>query len=64
MNEDRIIRLREVMEKTGLSRSSVYRLAADKNSDFPKHLRISPRCLGWRKSAIDKWIDSRQEKTA
>ena len=56
---ERIIRLRDVIGKTGLSKSSVYRLAADPNSDFPAAVRLTPATVGWYESLIDSWIQSR-----
>ena len=56
---ERIIRLREVIGKTGLSKSSIYRLAADTNSDFPAAVRLTPATVGWKESLIDAWIQSR-----
>lgn len=56
---ERIIRLREVMGKTGLSKSSIYRLAADPNSDFPSAVRLTLATVGWKESLIDAWINSR-----
>lgn len=51
---DRILRLKSVLERTGLSRSSVYRKM--QAGTFPKNLQISTRCAGWRESAIDRWM--------
>lgn len=56
---ERIIRLREVIGKTGLSKSSVYRLANDPNSDFPAAVRLSQAAVGWRESEVNAWIQSR-----
>jgi len=56
---ERIIRLREVTDKTGLSKTSVYRLANDPNSDFPSAVRLTPATVGWKESLIDAWIQSR-----
>ena len=56
---ERIIRLREVTDKTGLSKTSVYRLANDPNSDFPAAVRLTPATVGWKESLIDAWIQSR-----
>ena len=57
---ERIIRLSEVIEKTGLSKSTIYRLAADANSDFPTAVRLTPATVGWYESLIDAWIQSRK----
>lgn len=59
----RIIRLRDVIEKTGLSKTTIYRLAADSDSDFPGSVRLTPMAVGWRESEIDAWINSRGATT-
>lgn len=51
---DRIIRLRTVLDRTGLSRSTLYRKIAD--GTFPVQLRISIHGAGWRESDIDHWV--------
>lgn len=51
---DRIIRLRTVLDRTGLSRSTVYRKIAE--GTFPSQVRISVHGAGWRESAIIRWI--------
>lgn len=51
---DRIIRLRTVLERTGLSRSTVYRKIAE--GTFPSQIKISVHGAGWRESAINRWI--------
>jgi prophage regulatory protein len=50
----RILRLKTVLERTGLSRSTLYRKIGQ--GTFPKQLRISARCAGWRESAVDAWL--------
>lgn len=51
---DRILRVKSVLERTGLSRSTLYRKM--QNGSFPKNILISERCAGWRESAIDDWL--------
>ena len=51
---DRILRLKTVLDRTGLSRSTMYRKM--QNGTFPKNIRISTRCTGWRESAVKNWI--------
>jgi prophage regulatory protein len=53
---DRILRLKTVLERTGLSRSTLYRKIAD--GSFPKQIAISTRCAGWRESSVNRWIMS------
>jgi prophage regulatory protein len=52
--DDRIIRLKTVLERTGLSRSTLYRKI--QQGTFPKQIRISERCAGWRQSAVSEWL--------
>ena len=52
---DRIIRLKTVLDRTGLSRSTLYRKVAE--GTFPRQLRIAARCAGWRESAVDAWLN-------
>ena len=51
---DRILRLNSVLDRTGLSRSTLYRKVHD--GSFPKQLKLSQRCAGWRESAINSWM--------
>ena len=57
--EDRILRIEEVSEVTGLPRAQVYRL--EKQSDFPARVSLTPegRSVGWRASEVQDWIRSR-----
>ncbi len=51
---DRILRIKTVLERTGLSRSTLYRrIQAGK---FPAQVRIAERCTGWRESAVNGWL--------
>ncbi|MEP9358094.1 AlpA family phage regulatory protein [Sphingomonas sp. KR3-1] len=51
---DRILRLNAVLDRTGLSRSTLYRKMD--SGTFPKNLKISTRCAGWRESAVNAWM--------
>ena len=51
---DRIVRLKTVLARTGLSRSTIYRKIAE--GTFPAQLRISVNGAGWRESDINRWI--------
>lgn len=57
MSSPKIIRLPEVIQRTGLSRSTIYLLVSKNN--FPKHIPLGLRCVGWLESEINEWIDSR-----
>jgi len=51
---DRMVRLPEVMEITGLSRSSIY-LAVSKGK-FPAQIKLGVRSTGWSLAQIDAWV--------
>ena len=57
MNENRIIRLRELKILTGLSAATIWR--KEKESTFPKRRRISKRAVGWMHDEISQWISGR-----
>jgi prophage regulatory protein len=51
---DRIVRLKTVLARTGLSRSTIYRKIAE--GTFPPQLKISAKGTGWHESDINCWI--------
>lgn len=53
---DSIIRIKTVLQRTGLSRSTLYRKI--NTGTFPAQVKISTRCAGWRESAVKTWIDN------
>ncbi len=53
----KIIRLPKVIEKTDLSRSTIYNLI-NSNQFVPK-IQISVRAIGFLESDIDAWIAAR-----
>jgi len=56
MQSNNIIRLPRTIQKTGLSRSTIYALLS--RGEFPKQIKLSPRTMGWLEADIDLWIDS------
>ena len=53
-NTERIIRLKTVLDRTGLSRSTIYRKIAE--GTFPSQVKISIHGAGCHESAINHWI--------
>jgi len=53
-NSERIIRLKTVLSRTGLSRSTLYRKIAE--GTFPRQVQISVHGAGWHESAVNRWI--------
>ncbi len=56
---DPILRRDLVLTITGLSTSTLYRLV--RSGEFPRPVRISVGLLGWRQSAVGRWIAERPE---
>lgn len=59
---ERLLRRREVENRTGLSRSTIYLWMSD--GLFPKPRKIGPRAVAWRESDIQEWIEQRPEGSA
>ena len=54
--ENRILRLREVMQVTGLSKTTIHRRYGD--GTFLRPLRLGPQSIGWRRTEIFEWLES------
>ena len=52
-----ILRLPTVLQRTGLSRSTVYSYIAQ--GTFPKPVRLGPRSIGFVDRDIESWIQDR-----
>ncbi|ENC2564363.1 TPA: AlpA family transcriptional regulator [Escherichia albertii] len=60
MNNDRILRIKEVLHLTGISKSTLHRLIA--KGRFPSSRKLTGeggRAVGWLESEINAWISSR-----
>jgi prophage regulatory protein len=55
--EHQIIKLPSVINIAGLSRTSIYNRIEE--GTFPKQISLGERSVGWIKSEILEWIDSR-----
>ena len=53
------LRVRQVTERTGLSRSTIYALA--KSGQFPTPIKIGQRASAWLASDVDDWQKQRVE---
>ena len=53
----RILRLREVESRVGISRASIY--SGVKAGTFPAQVKISPNAVGWIESEIEAWLQVR-----
>jgi prophage regulatory protein len=50
----RLLRFPDVRERTGLSRSTIWRL--ERQGQFPRHRRISSNAVAWFEEEITAWI--------
>lgn len=62
--KERFLRLSEVIERTGLSRSAIYLSISQGN--FPANINLGARSVAWLESEIDTWMQNRinQRSTA
>ncbi|ALY39422.1 MULTISPECIES: helix-turn-helix transcriptional regulator [Gammaproteobacteria] len=56
----KIIRLKAVIDATGLARSTVYKYVAQ--GSFPKPIPLGDRCVGWLEGEVQDWILARIEE--
>lgn len=54
---ERLIRIREVIYRTGLARSTIYKMM--KAGTFPAAIRLGKRFTAWTQSSVDAWIQSK-----
>lgn len=55
---DPILRIREV---SGMLSRSVSAINRDRKAGvFPAHIQLGPRCVGWRLSTINRWLEARE----
>jgi len=52
-----LLRLPAVIQRTGLSKSSIYAFMA--SGKFPRPISLGERAVGWQSIAIDEWIEQR-----
>ncbi|WP_336019118.1 AlpA family transcriptional regulator [Acinetobacter lwoffii] len=57
IENQRLIRRKEVQAKTGFGPSSIYALMA--KGLFPKPVKLSERRVAWIESEVDAWIAER-----
>lgn len=56
---ERIVRLPEVREMTGLAASSIWEL--EQKGKFPKRRKLTKRAVGWLESEVSAWITGLKE---
>ena len=56
MQPDRLIRLRDVAIRVGMSKATIYRKIA--LGEFPKPVGVGGQSVRWRESVLAEWIAS------
>lgn len=59
VTNDRIVRAKEVVEMTGLSRTTIWRM--ERYKSFPARVSLGKNSIGWKMSDIQKWLDTRDQ---
>ena len=50
----KILRINEVTNLTGLSKSSIYKQV--RQNQFPQSIKLTARATGWDSREVEKWI--------
>ena len=58
---DSMLRAPEVMERVGLSRTTLWRRV--RAGTFPAPIELGPNAIGWPASAITSWIEKQPRRT-
>jgi prophage regulatory protein len=53
------LRLPQVCKMTGLRRSMIYRMQAEKR--FPQRIKLTERAVGWLEREVQEWLAQRIE---
>ena len=55
---DGFIRAKDLTSITGHSRTTIWRL--EKKGDFPRRRKLSAGCVGWKRSEVEAWVETRE----
>ena len=63
----RIIRIKQVQERVGLSRSTIYDRINERSPrygpEFPKPAKLGAYAVGWLEESINEWINKRMNRS-
>ena len=59
---DRLLKIRDVIALTSLSRPTIYRLS--RSGSFPSPVQLSPGRVGFSEAALREWLNSRTSRKA
>lgn len=61
MTGRRIMRIREVTARTGLARSTIYKM--ESAGAFPSRIKLTKRASGWPAEEVEAWVDDRIQES-
>ena len=56
----KVLKLKEVIKKSALSKSSLYEKI--KRGTFPAPIKLGERASGWIDDEVDEWIEARRRE--
>jgi prophage regulatory protein len=56
----KLLKLPQVIELTGISRSAIYYLR--KRNEFPNPIHLSERIIAWDEETINSWLKEKKDK--
>ena len=63
----KMLRMKQVVEYTGLSRSTIYDMMDVKSPrhdpTFPRGIKLTEATVGWLESEVNAWIDSKIKRS-
>lgn len=60
MSTTQLLRPRQVAERLGVSRATLYRMMRAAGAGplpFPRPFKLSPQCVVFRASEVDEWVE-------
>ena len=58
-SNERALRLKQVCHLTGLGRSMIYQMQAERR--FPQRIKLGERAVGWLEREVQEWLAQRIE---
>lgn len=57
------LRVADACRYLGMGRTKLHQLS-ETDPDFPRKIRISPRCVGWTRNQLDAYLQSKQSEVS
>lgn len=54
-----MLRMKQLTQYTGLSKSHIHHLVRE--GQFPKPVKLSTRCTAWNRPEVDEWLQSKRD---